>query len=314
MMGLQSAQKELFSFSVDLDQRVPNTHPLRKIREMVGFGFVREKTACFYGHKGNESVDPCVIMKLMFLLFYDDISSERELMRMLPYRLDYLWFLDFNLDESIPDHSVLSKARRRWGVDVFEELFLLTIVQCMDAGLVGGEKIHMDGSLIDANASKNSVIKSSPEMIEQLRACYADELNKLDETPASSIEEKKYYTPKNKGLMSKTDPDAEMVRHGHSESRPRYKTHRVVDDQCGVITAVETTPGGTAENERLIPLVEQHEKNTDCSVNIVIADTQYGTVDNFRQCADRDICHRSIKMHHLWSIQNAPPKRLFVSC
>jgi len=43
----------------------------------------------------------------------DDISSERELMRMLPYRLDYLWFLGLGLDDAVPDHSVLSKARRR---------------------------------------------------------------------------------------------------------------------------------------------------------------------------------------------------------
>jgi Transposase domain (DUF772) len=39
-------------------------------------------------------------------------------------RLDYMWFLEFELDEEIPNHSVLSKARRRWGRKVFEELFI----------------------------------------------------------------------------------------------------------------------------------------------------------------------------------------------
>ena len=288
MMGIHSEQKELFSYEVNLDARMPASHPLRRIREVIDFSFARTATAKFYGHNGNESVDPAIVLKLMFLLFYDNVSSERKLMEMLPYRLDYLWFLGFGLDDDIPNHSVLSKARRRWGVEVFETLFANTVAQCMETGLVDGQKIHMDGSLIDADASKNSVMHSSPELIEQLRECYRDEMNKLDE-PVVLTGEKKYYQPKNKQLMSKTDPDCEMVRHGFSDSRPRYKTHRAVDDQCGVITAVETTSGGVAENERLIPLVDQHELMTGIKVDTVVADTQYGTVDNFQQCAMRGI-------------------------
>jgi transposase len=287
MMGLQSGQKELFSYSVDLDARVHSEHPLRKVREALDFGFVREQTACFYGRNGNESVDPAVVMKLMFLLFFDNVPSERELMRMLPYRLDYLWFLGFGLDDPAPHHSVLSKARRRWGTEVFETLFATTVAQCIDAGLVGGHKIHMDGCLIDADASKNSVVSSSPELITQLRKSFRDEMNKLDEPVEDGA--KRYYSPKNKTMASTTDPDSEIVRKGKGESRPRYKTHRAVDDQCGVITAVETTPGGTAENDRLMPLVEQHEANTQRVVKTVVADTQYGTVDNFRKCAGRGI-------------------------
>lgn len=288
MMGIHSEQKEFFSYSVDLDQRMPQSHPLRKIRQAIDFTFARTETAQFYGRKGNESTDPAIILKLMFLLFYDNIASERQLMAMLPYRLDYLWFLGYGLDDRIPDHSVLSKARKRWGVDVFETLFANTVAQCMDAGMIDGHKIHMDGSLIDADASKNSVVRSSPEMIAQLRKCYRDEMNKLDE-PVLFTEEKKYYEPKNKQLMSTTDPDCEMVRHGFSESRPRYKTHRAVDDQCGVITAVETTAGGVAENEKLIPLVDQHEKRTGIRVETVVADSQYGTADNFTKCVERGI-------------------------
>jgi len=80
-------------------------------------------------------VDPEIILKLIFLLFWDNIRSERELMRMLPERLDYLWFLGYSLDDEIPDHSVLSKARKRWGAEVFESLFIRSIQQCMEADL-----------------------------------------------------------------------------------------------------------------------------------------------------------------------------------
>jgi len=89
-------------------------HPLRRVKATIDFGFVREEVAHCYGKNGNESVAPEVILKMMFLLFFDDIKSERELMEVIGERLDYLWFLDYGLDEKIPDHSVLSKARARW--------------------------------------------------------------------------------------------------------------------------------------------------------------------------------------------------------
>ncbi len=48
----------------------------------------------------------------MFLLFFDDVPSERELLERRPERLDYLWFLGYNLDEATPTHSVLSLQPR----------------------------------------------------------------------------------------------------------------------------------------------------------------------------------------------------------
>ena len=136
MMGQPQPQKDLFSYRIDLDQRVRPDHPLRAIKAAVDFTFVRDQVAHCYGYNGNESVPPEVILKLMFLLFYDNLASERELMRVLPERLDYLWFLDFGLDDPIPDHSVLSKARKRWGAAVFEQFFVRTVGQCVAAGLV----------------------------------------------------------------------------------------------------------------------------------------------------------------------------------
>ena len=90
MMGEHTQQKELFSYQVDLDRRVRVDHPLRAVRAAVDFSFVRAEVAHCYGTNGNESIDPEVILKRMFLLFFDAVKSERELLRMLPERLDYL--------------------------------------------------------------------------------------------------------------------------------------------------------------------------------------------------------------------------------
>ena len=139
MMGQQKNERELFSYAINLEKRVRSDHPLRRVAAAIDFGFVREAVAHCYGSKGNVSVDPEVIMKMMFLLFFDDVASERELMKILAERLDYLWFLGYGLEDEIPDHSVLSKARARWGEEVFEGLFVQTIGQCVEAGL---ESLH----------------------------------------------------------------------------------------------------------------------------------------------------------------------------
>ncbi len=120
-------------------------------------------------------------MKMMFLLFFDDVASERELMKIIAERLDYLWFLGYGLEDEIPNHSVLSKARARWGEKVFARLFVQTIGRCVAAGLVDGRKLHVDSSLIAANASRESVIKGPPELITALKRAYQATESKLGE-------------------------------------------------------------------------------------------------------------------------------------
>lgn len=270
---MQESDKDLFLYNVNLDKRVRPDHPLRRVAQTIDFTFVRGEVACFYGKKGNVSVDPVVILKMMFLLFYDDIASERELMAIIPERLDYLWFLGYGLNDEIPNHSVLSKARKRWGKDVFQSFFVRIITQCVEAGLVEGKKIHVDSSLIDANASKDSVVKASPELMAAVKAAYQAQESKL-EAPV-------YYELVNDRMMSTTDPDAPVTRKSNEPARPRYHHHRVVDDAHGVITAVETTPGSIPENKKLLDVVKQHEANTGVQVATVVADNKYGTIDNY---------------------------------
>lgn len=276
MLGpTQQTDEKLFYYGINLNKRVRSDNPLRRIQEVVDFGFTRERVAGYYGSNGHESEDPIVILKLMLLLFLDDVSSERELMRIVSERLDYMWFLGFGLEDEIPNHSVLSKARRRWGAEVFEELFVRIVQQCVEAGLVQGAKIHMDSSLVDASASKESVKAA-------LRVVYQEEEHKLDDwEPGSGL---------NRRLASRTDPDAAIVaKGGHGELRPRYKTHRAVDDRAGVITAVKTTGGDRNEGHELGSLVTQHEATTGKPVETVVADAQYGTHANYLWCQKRGI-------------------------
>src|SRR5260370_40778581 len=181
MMGERDPQKQVWSYEVNLDKRVRSDHPLRRINQALDLDFVRPEVAKFYGTKGNVSEDPVVIMKMMLLLFLDSVRSERELMRIVPERLDYMWFLGYGLDDTIPNNSVLSKARNRWGQEGFVSVFSRVVAQCVRAGLVEGTKIHADSSLVDANASLNSVRELDAATLDQIRQACREQTKKLDE-------------------------------------------------------------------------------------------------------------------------------------
>jgi transposase len=81
MTGERDPQAPMWSYRVNPDKRVRSDHPLRRINEVLDLSFVRAQVAHTYGRRGNKSVPPEVILRMMLLLFLDDIKSERELMR-----------------------------------------------------------------------------------------------------------------------------------------------------------------------------------------------------------------------------------------
>lgn len=83
----------MFSYGVDLDRRVQADHQLRWVRATIDFTFASAAVAHTYGDNGNVSVDPVMLVTLMLLLFQENVRSERELVRRLPERLDWMWFL-----------------------------------------------------------------------------------------------------------------------------------------------------------------------------------------------------------------------------
>jgi transposase len=283
MMGRQSPpQSKLFYTTVSLEKRVRKDHPLRKIAGVVDFDFIYQEVEDRYGINGNVSVAPPVMLKMMLLLILYNVRSERELMLTIPERLDWLWFLGYDLDDEVPNHSVLSKARCRWGVEAFRSFFERIVWQCVEAGLVDGTKLFVDASLIDADASNNSVVDTH-DLKRYVHKSYQQLEGRLDDL------EMEKETPVNNRHISTTDPDASVTRHSGGKPKLRYKTHRAVDPQCEVITATQITPGSRDEGDLLAEMVEIHERNTRRKLKTAVADSRYGKIDNFLLCHDRRI-------------------------
>jgi transposase len=281
-------QRKLFYIGVNIDKRIRKNHPLRKITELIDFDFIYNEVKDKYGYNGNESIPPPVILKLMLLLVLYNVRSERELMDTLGERLDWLWFLGFDLDTEIPNHSVLSKARRRWGEEAFRSFYERVVWQCVESGLVDGKKIFVDSSLIQADASNNSVVDR-----QSLKRYLNESYEELEKRLEEDIEEDGGDDDcssggVNKRYISTTDPDASIMRSG-GKAKLRYQTHRAVDGAYEVITATEVTPGEVNEAHLMVELIESHHRNTEIGAKTVVADSKYGTIENYLGCWDRGI-------------------------
>ncbi len=290
MMGRQSkVQNKLFYTAFNLEQRVRKNHILRKIKKHIDFDFIYEEVRDKYGFNGNESVAPPIILKMMLLLIFYNVRSERELVATIPERLDWLWFLDYDLDDDIPNHSVLSKARTRWGVEAFKTFFERIVWQCVQAGLVDGSKLFTDSSMVQADASNNSVVNKQ-SLKRYLNKSYQILESRLEQEQQSGKNEETIKSgAANKKYISTTDPDASVTRRGKGKSKLKYQVHRGVEPKSEVITATEVTPGEVHEAHLLESLIDTHEKNTETTVETAVADSKYGSIENYLACQDRGI-------------------------
>jgi transposase len=273
----------LFYVGFSLDERVGADNRYRRIDEVLDLDFVRPAVAHRYGEVGNPSIDPIVALKLMLICRLEGVGGERELMRRLPERLDWLWFCQYDLDSVLPDHSVLTKCRQRWGVDLFASLFVRVLMQCTEAGLVDGETVHLDSSLIQGDVSAESL---RPAFAVLARETF-EQLEKTCETPmeASPVPSAPIEAHTK---LSVTDPDARCRRKG-AQRVTGYAEHRTVDDRYGIITASETTDASVDDAATLETMVEQHESNTGGMPTHVVADRAYGTASNYMYLRDRGV-------------------------
>ena len=121
---------------LSLEDLVPKDNFYRRLERTVDLSFVRGLVKDRYAWGGRPSVDPVVFFKLQLVLFFEDLRSERQLMEVAADRLSIRWYLGYDLDEPLPDHSSLTYIRQRYGLEVFRRFFEEIVQLCIEAGLV----------------------------------------------------------------------------------------------------------------------------------------------------------------------------------
>src|SRR5215216_4781825 len=95
---------------------------------------------------------------MQLVLFFEGLRSERQLVETASLHLAHRWYLGYALDESLPDHSSLTRIRARLGLPIFQRFFAHVVDLCQAAGLVWGKELFFDATKVRANADIDSLV------------------------------------------------------------------------------------------------------------------------------------------------------------
>lgn len=247
---------------VCLDDLVPADDELRRIEALIDWGHVRATARPFYrpGGAGRPGLDPAILVKLALVLAWRGLPSMRATLKAAQTDMSIRRFLGFGLMERLPDHSTFSHAqtRRFAGSSVFEQLFTAVLRQCTEAGLVGGRRLLVDATHVEADAA----LKSLRAELSPVAEAGDGELAAAEPAPRPKLalaEPRTGPTPKrtasNATALSRSDPDAKLR---HKPGQRVHLVHRAqvaVDPKARVIVAVEAEPANGSEADALETLV-----------------------------------------------------------
>jgi len=320
MMRIKQKESKLF-YNFSLSSHIPKDHFLRSVEEAIDFSFVHDLARPYYSHTGQPGIDPVVLLKMMLIGYLYDITSERKLAQELKVNLAFMYFLGYDIDEETPNHSVLSKARRRFGARIFEEFFDRLVEKCKSKGLIQAEKAFIDSSLVPANASLFSIVdcgqrvalKQTPkEYLKRVEEANPADDEEIHQAKKDDPKSKSPDLPKNKTCYSKTDPDASLIRYKNRPLQLAYKQHISVDSgPAKVITACSTTTAAVSDEHKLTHLISKAYEKHNILPKEVGADTKYGTADNYRFLLENGILP-SMSHHSTKSVKDLWGKDKFI--
>lgn len=287
MMGQQSRTESLFYY-FRLEDQIPADHLLRLIDGYVDFSFVREQLKGFYSSTGRPSIDPEILLRLLVVGYLYGITSERRLMQEVRMHLAYRWFTRLSFEQEIPDHSTFSKNRhgrfRQSGV--FRKVFEEIVQRCLDAGLVEGRNLAVDGTLVGANASQGSRVPrerlAEKAQVSRTVQEYLTELERRN--PVADAEER--ATPQE--MVSTTDPDAAWAVKSGPATLAYYDNY-LVDTTSRVILSVVATPARFRQEMLAARRMIEHVSQFGIRPQNLAADKAYGSGEFLAWLLERDI-------------------------
>jgi transposase len=277
MMGHRQVEQAALFYEFSLERHVPPDHLLRSIDRFVEFGELRREMAPFYSAIGRPSVDPELMIRMLIVGYCFGIRSERRLCEEVHLNLAYRWLCRLGLDGDVPDHSTFSKNRhgRFRDSDLLRRLFEAVLRRCIDEGLVGGENLAVDASLIKADANRQNGIEGDKGLPPQAAGRAIDEyLAVLDDAAFGAATQ---VIPK---FISPADPAARWTGAHGGQAFFAYSTNYLIDTDNAIIVDVEaTTAIRQAEVLAAKRMIERAMGRFDLYPARLLGDSAYGSAE-----------------------------------
>lgn len=250
MRGVDARNGSLFSY-VDLEARVPPSHPLRVIRRIADavLAGMSRRFATAYAPIGRPSIAPEKLLRALLLQALYTVRSERQLMDRIDFDLLFRWFVGLGIDDAVWDASTFAKNRDRFlEMDAAAEL-LAGVVNHPDVRRqLSRDHFSVDGTLIDAWASMKSF---KPK----------DDAGGDDDGPGRNAgRDFRGEKRSNATHASTTDPDARLYKKADGQpSRLCFVGTALMENRNGlVVDGRLTRASGVSECLAAIDLADQH--------------------------------------------------------
>jgi transposase len=301
MLGRRERWQEDLFVAAPLRDLIPDDHILKRVERVLDLSWLRAEVRDLYCQSnGRPGVDPEAAVRLMLAGLFHGIVHDRKLLREAQVNIAIRWFAGYRLTEKLPDHSSLTHIRQRWGEERFKHIFRRSVQQCAEAGLVDGQTVHIDATLIRADVSWQSLTERHLEAVLAENEPPGDDHEGHGGGDDRREEEKASPPRRSRGRprtrpakvkkYSPTDPEATMATSSRDQRmEPCYKQHAAVDDRCGVIVDVHVTTGEASEGKQLQAQLDRIEANTQTAVRRATADAAYAHARNYGALEERGI-------------------------
>lgn len=217
------------------------------------------------GTSGRPSIPPGVYFRMLFIGYFEGIESERGLAWRCSDSLSLRDFLGLLPQESVPDHSSLSRIRTRLDGAVYEEVFRLVLAIVEKKGLLRGKVTGVDSTYLRADASMKSIVRRDTEQSYQeylKKLCEEQGIENPTVEDARRIDRKrKGKRTSNKDWKSKTDADARVAKLKDGRTRLAYKAEHVVDMESGAIVVAEIHHADEGDTATMLANLDEARKN-----------------------------------------------------
>ena len=280
---------------ISMDQLVPEDHLLRKIDRYIDFSFIYDLVEDKYSSEtGRPSIDPVVLIKIALIQFMFGIKSMRQTIKEIEVNVAYRWFLGLDFYDKVPHFSTFGKnyKRRFEGTDLFEQIFMEILMQCMKCKVINTDTVFVDATHVKAAANKKKakkilVAKKSARFYdEQLkeeinadRIAHGKEPMKEKAEPESDEHDEDDNSHGAGGgqsdmkeqKQSETDPESGWFHKSDHKEVFAFSVQAACDEN-GWILGYHISPGNEHDSKTFIPL---YDKLKHFRIRIMAMDAGY---------------------------------------
>jgi len=236
-------------------------HLLVLIKKWVSFKGLNELLSDCYSKEGRKAYQPEMMFRFLLIQFLYNLS-DRETIEKVDTDLVCRWFVGLSLDDDLPHFTRLGTFKDRLGQDRFEQLFNRLVKACREANIISDEL-----RIIDTTDQKSKV-----------------NLAKLKKLFKKDDDDHDYIDRNSK------DKDAGFGRKSSNGKRwYGYKAATLVEPDTQIVTAIETVPANTKDNETVRPLIEKEEENAGSDIEDLGGDKGFLGDEARAACKERGI-------------------------